>query len=48
MHQRDIRIDHRIIAGADHFFANQLDELSGIVEEYIAGNQRPRAAAAAR
>jgi uncharacterized protein len=48
MHQRDIRIDHRIIPGADHFFANQLDELGGIVEGYIAGNQRPRAAAVGR
>ena len=48
MHQRDIQIAHRVIAGADHFFAGQLDELNAIVEEYVAGAQRPRAAAAER
>ncbi len=48
MHQRDIQIEHRVIAGADHFFAGQLDELNAIVEEYVASAQRPRAAAAER
>ncbi|HYM03296.1 MAG TPA: alpha/beta hydrolase [Stellaceae bacterium] len=48
MHQRDIQIDHRIIAGADHFFGGQLDELGTIIEEYVAGNQRTRAAIVAR
>jgi len=48
MHQRDLRIDYRIIAGADHFFTGQLDELAVAVEDYIAGNQRPRSAAAGR
>ena len=48
MHQRDIQIDHRIVQGADHFFAGQLEELGGLVEEYVAGNQRPRAVAAGR
>jgi alpha/beta superfamily hydrolase len=48
MHQRDIQIDHRIIRGADHFFAGQLEELGAAIEEYVAGNQRPRAVAAGR
>jgi hypothetical protein len=48
MHQRDIQIDHRIVQGADHFFAGQLEELGSLVEEYVAGNHRPRAVAAGR
>src|SRR5437660_5002725 len=46
--QRDISIDHRIIKGADHFFAGQLDELGAIIEEYVAGNNRARAAMGGR
>jgi alpha/beta superfamily hydrolase len=46
MHQRDIRIDHRMIAGADHFFQNQLEPLGAAVDAYIAANQTPRVAAA--
>jgi uncharacterized protein len=48
MHQRDIQIDHRIIAGADHFFGGQLETLAALVEEYVATSHPPRAAAAAR
>jgi len=48
MNQRDIRISHRIIPGADHFFQNHLEPLSQAVEQYIAGNQRKRAAVAGR
>jgi alpha/beta superfamily hydrolase len=48
MHQRDIRIEHRVIEGADHFFAGQLEELGGIVDDYVAGAHRPGTAAAAR
>jgi alpha/beta superfamily hydrolase len=48
MHQRDIRIDHHVIEGADHFFAGQLDELGAVVEGYVAGNNPSRAAAAGR
>ncbi len=48
MHQRDIRIEYRVIAGADHFFAGQLEELSSAVESYVASNSAPRAAAAGR
>ncbi len=43
MHQRDIHIDYRIIDGADHFFADRLDELSTIIEDYIAGSERKAA-----
>jgi alpha/beta superfamily hydrolase len=46
MHQRDIRIDHRMIAGADHFFQNQLEPLGAAVDAYIAAHQTPRVAAA--
>jgi alpha/beta superfamily hydrolase len=45
MHQRDIEIAYRVIAGADHFFAGQLDELNAIVEDYVAARQHPRQAA---
>jgi uncharacterized protein len=48
MHQRDIRIEHRIIRGADHFFGNHLEELAAVVDEYLAGHRRPRAAVAGR
>ncbi len=44
MLQRDIKIDYRIIAGADHFFQNALDELGAIVEAYVAGAQPQPAA----
>ncbi|MDX1710348.1 MAG: alpha/beta hydrolase [Rhodovibrionaceae bacterium] len=33
--QRDIDIDYRVVKGANHFFTNQLDELSGHVEDYL-------------
>ncbi len=45
MHQRDITIDHHIIAGADHFFQHKLEELDTVVEEYIAQAKPQRAAA---
>jgi alpha/beta superfamily hydrolase len=45
-HQRDIVITLRMIEGADHFFADKLDQLSGIVERYIASNRHKRAAKA--
>jgi alpha/beta superfamily hydrolase len=48
-HQRDIKIDFRKIAGADHFFADQLDMISTLVDAYIGEHARlagepPRAA----
>ena len=43
-HQRDITIEYRIIEGADHFFQNQLAELGGVVEDYIAHAKPQRVA----
>jgi alpha/beta superfamily hydrolase len=34
-HQRDIRIDHRVVAEANHFFANQTEELTRQVDDYM-------------
>jgi uncharacterized protein len=33
--QRDIRIDYKTIAGASHFFDEQLDELTSVVDRYL-------------
>jgi uncharacterized protein len=46
-HQRDIKIDFRKMAGADHFFADRLEALTRIVEGYIADHLRLAGAAAA-
>ena len=48
MHQRDIQIEYRLIAGADHFFQNQLEELGTIIEGYVASNHHRRIATAGR
>lgn len=45
MHQRDIRIDHRIIPGADHFFQSHLGLLGRTIEGYIAAQCRKPVAA---
>jgi alpha/beta superfamily hydrolase len=37
-HQRDIKIDYRILKGANHFFANHLTELTAEVESYLDAN----------
>ena len=34
-HQRDIKIDFRKIAGADHYFADQLETIAAHVDGYI-------------
>ena len=34
-HQRDIKIDFRKIPGADHYFSDHLDAVSGHVDSYI-------------
>jgi len=34
--QRGISIDYRVVPGADHFFQDQMDELSGHVDDYLA------------
>jgi alpha/beta superfamily hydrolase len=33
--QKGIKIEHHVIAGANHFFANELDELKGLVGDYV-------------
>ena len=33
--QRDIRIDYKIIKGANHFFNDHLDQLKNVVDEYL-------------
>jgi uncharacterized protein len=48
MSQRDIRISHTTIPGADHFFQNHLEPLAATIERYIAGNPLKRAAVGAR
>jgi uncharacterized protein len=47
-HQRDIKIDYRLIPGADHFFGSQIDEIGRIAESYVAEHTMPRSAAAMR
>jgi hypothetical protein len=39
-HQRDIKIDFRKIAGADHFFADQADALNTHIDAYIGEHAR--------
>lgn len=34
--QRGISIDYRVVPGADHFFQEQMEELSGHVDDYLA------------
>jgi len=46
-HQRDIKIDFRKIAGADHFFAEQTELLTTHVDGYI-GEHVGRGTAAAQ
>src|SRR5712671_1778555 len=33
--QRDIKIDYKIIKGANHFFSDHLDPLKNVVDEYL-------------
>jgi alpha/beta superfamily hydrolase len=33
--QRDIKIDYRLIAEANHFFHNRSDELAATVDDYL-------------
>jgi alpha/beta superfamily hydrolase len=45
--QRDIRIDYRLIPGANHFFQTHLEALNAEIEDYLDNVlQRPKAAAA--
>ena len=33
--QKNIKIDYRVVEGADHFFSNRADELAAIVDTYL-------------
>ncbi|MDJ0947076.1 MAG: alpha/beta hydrolase [Kiloniellales bacterium] len=44
--QRGITIDYRVIPGANHFFTEQMDELTGHVEDYLAKAEDGAVAAA--
>jgi alpha/beta superfamily hydrolase len=33
--QRDITIDYRLVEGANHFFTNRLDQMTGHVADYL-------------
>ena len=39
--QRGIRIDHSVVSGANHFFANKLEQLEKEVAVYIDERLRP-------
>lgn len=45
--QRDIEIDHRVIKGANHFFADKLDKLEAHVESYLTAAMAPEVKRAA-
>ena len=36
--QRGVTIDYRVIAGADHFFNEHLDLLTGHIDDYLDEN----------
>jgi alpha/beta superfamily hydrolase len=40
-HQRDIKIDFRKIAGADHYFADRLETIATHVDGYLGEHARP-------
>src|ERR1700733_6268442 len=44
--QRDIAVTYRVIEGADHFFADRLEQLGGVAERYIASNRHRQPAKA--
>src|ERR1700722_5411711 len=44
--QRDIAVTYRVIEGADHFFADRLEQLGGVAESYIASNRHRQPAKA--
>jgi hypothetical protein len=39
-HQRDIKIDFKKVAGADHFFADQLEQVGNYADSYIGDHMR--------
>ncbi|HEV2263388.1 MAG TPA: alpha/beta hydrolase [Stellaceae bacterium] len=44
--QRSLKVEYRLVAGADHFFTDRLDTLSETVEGYIAARLRTARATA--
>jgi alpha/beta superfamily hydrolase len=45
--QRDIKVDFKLVDGADHYFHNKMDELGQAVDGYLAAHGGRRAVAAA-
>jgi alpha/beta superfamily hydrolase len=41
--QRDIKIDYRVIKGANHFFTDRLEKLQTLVEDYLTQSLKPPA-----
>jgi alpha/beta superfamily hydrolase len=48
MHQRDIRIEYKIVKGADHFFQDHLEQVDQAIQDYVGAHHRPKAAVAGR
>lgn len=44
--QKNIRVDYKVVAGANHFFGDQLDVLAGEVDRYLATALAPSTVAA--
>jgi len=40
-HQKDIHIQFKVASGANHFFADQMEQLGEIVSEYLANRMQP-------
>jgi alpha/beta superfamily hydrolase len=40
-HQKDIQIQFKVAGGANHFFADQMEQLGEIVSEYLANRMQP-------
>jgi alpha/beta superfamily hydrolase len=47
-HQRDIKIDYRIVPGGDHFFHDKAETLAQHIDQYLGVHAQPRTAATAR
>jgi len=48
MHQRDIRIEYKIVKGADHFFQDHLEQVDQAIQDYVGAHHRPNAAMVGR
>ena len=42
--QRDIKVERRLVEGANHFFSGLTGELAGIVDEYLERKTVPQVA----